>query len=302
MTRRYSRILVTGGAGFIGSHIVDRLLTDGFEVTALDNLCTGQMENVALHQDREDFHFVKGDIRDLNLVKSIVHDIEAVFHEAALTSMTDSLENPLLTNEVNVTGTLNLLDACLDSNVKRFIFASSAAVYGKKGTLPHHKGLTPQPISSYRVSKLAAENYVKVFHEAYGLETVCLRYFNVYGPRQTYGQYSGAITIFINRLLCNQPPIIYGDGMQTRDFINIQDVAGAMHAALCLAHDYRARLVLDILDHVWREVWNDKERRWVHVDPSEKRIDDPKMYERDWKKNLKEIYAFEYGSIENVTQ
>ena len=232
MQRRYSRILVTGGAGFIGSHIVDRLLTDDFEVTVIDNLSTGLLENVAHHQDRKDFHFVRGDIRNPNLVKKTMRDVDAVFHEAALTNVTDSVNNPLLTNEVNVTGTLNLLKASIDSDVKRFIYASSAAVYGKTRTLPHPEDLTPQPISPYGVSKLAAENYVKVFYEVYGLETVCLRYFNVYGPRQTYGPYSGVITIFINQFLGNQPPIIYGDGEQTRDFVNIQDIVDASMLAL----------------------------------------------------------------------
>jgi nucleoside-diphosphate-sugar epimerase len=224
MLHQQSRILVTGGAGFIGSHIVDKLLSDGFEVTAIDNLSTGRLENLADHQGKKDFHFIKGDIRSLDLVKSKLQDVDAVFHEAALVGATCSIENPVVTNEVNVTGTLNLLKACVDSNVKRFIYASSAAVYGKTETLPHHEDLTPQPISPYGVSKLSAENYVKVYYEVYGLQTVCLRYFNVYGPRQTHGPYSGVITIFINRLLGNQPPIIYGDGKQTRDFINIQDV------------------------------------------------------------------------------
>jgi len=227
MLRRYSSVLVTGGAGFMGSHIVDRLLSEGFEVTVIDNLSTGQLENVAHHQGKKDFHFIKGDIRNFDLVKNTLQDIDAVFHQAALVGMTCSVENPVLANEVNVTGTLNLLKACVDSDVKRFIYASSAAVYGKTKALPHHENLTPQPISPYGASKLAAENYVRVFSDVYGLETVCLRYFNVYGPRQTIGPYSGVITIFINQLLINQPPIIYGDGDQTRDFIDAQDVVDA---------------------------------------------------------------------------
>ena len=227
MLRRYSSVLVTGGAGFIGSHIVDRLLSDGFEVTVIDNLSTGQLENVAHYQSRKDFHFIKGDIRNFDLVKNTLRNVDAVFHEAALVGMAYSVEDPILVNEVNVTGTLNLLKASVDSDVKRFVYASSAAVYGKTETLPHHENLTPQPISPYGASKLAAENYARAFSDVYGLETVCLRYFNVYGPRQTYGPYSGVITIFINRLLGNQPPIIYGDGEQTRDFIDVQDIVNA---------------------------------------------------------------------------
>jgi len=232
VSRKHSRILVTGGAGFIGSHLVDHLLTNGFEVTVLDNVSTGRMENLSHLQKRKDFHFIKADIRDSDSVRKAVKDVDVVFHEAALVSVTRSVENPVLTNDVNVTGTLNLLKACLDAGVKRFVHASSSSVYGETKTLPKHENLVPQPISPYAVSKLAAENYVKVFHQVYGLETVCLRYFNVYGPRQAYGPYSGVITIFINRLMKNQPPIIYGDGEQIRDFTNVQDVVEANMLAM----------------------------------------------------------------------
>lgn len=232
MARSYSKILVTGGAGFIGSHLVDRLLSDSFKVMVIDNLCTGRLENIAHHQNREDFHFIQGDVRNFKLVKRVMKDVDVVFHEAALVSVTRSVENPVLTNEVNVTGTLTLLKACLDSNVRRFIHASSSSVYGETETLPKHEALTPQPISPYAVSKLASESYVNVFHKVYGLETMCLRCFNVYGARQTYGPYSGVITIFMNRLLSDQPPIIYGDGEQTRDFTNVQDVVDANMLAL----------------------------------------------------------------------
>lgn len=232
MPKSYSKIFVTGGAGFIGSHIVDRLLKEGFEVTVIDDLSTGRRENIAHHQNRKDFHFVKGGIRNTALVKKVVEDVDAVFHEAALVSVPSSIENPLLTNEINVSGTLNLLKACIDADVKRFIYASSTAIYGDTGTLPIHEKLMPQPISPYAVSKLAAENYVKIYHKVYGLNTVCLRYFNVYGSRQTYSPYSGVITIFINNLLENEPPIIYGDGKQTRDFVHVQDVVEANVLAL----------------------------------------------------------------------
>jgi len=231
VSRNYSRILVTGGAGFIGSHLADRLLNDRFDVTVLDNISTGRVENLVHHGDKN-FQFVKGDVRDFELVKKAVTDVDVVFHEAALVSVTRSVENPVLTNDVNVTGTLNVLKACLDAGVKRFIHASSSSVYGEIETLPRREDLASQPISPYAVSKLAAENYVKVFHEVYGLETVCLRYFNVYGPRQAYGPYSGVITIFINRLMNKQPPIIYGNGEQIRDFTNVQDVVEANMLAM----------------------------------------------------------------------
>ena len=228
----FSEILVTGGAGFIGSHIVDRLLDEGFKVRVLDNLSTGDKKNLAQHQNKKSFQFIEGDIRNFDLVKKTVKGVDAVIHEAALVSVTRSVENPLLSNEINVTGTVNLLKACVDAHIKRFIYASSCAVYGDTETLPNHENLAPKPLSPYAVDKLAAENYAKVFHDVYGLETVSLRYFNVYGPRQKHGPYSGVISIFINRLLENKPPIICGDGEQTRDFINVKDVVEANMLAL----------------------------------------------------------------------
>ena len=228
----FSEILVTGGAGFIGSHIVDRLLDEGFKVKVVDNLSTGEMKNLAQHEGKQSFHFIEGDIRNFDLVKKEVKGVDAVFHEAALVSVPRSVENPLLSNDVNVTGTVNLLKACVDAHVKRFVFASSCSVYGDNETLPTHENLMPMPLSPYAVSKLAAENYVKIFHDVYGIETAILRYFNVYGPRQKYGPYSGVISIFINRLLENKPPIIYGDGEQTRDFVYIEDVVEANMLAL----------------------------------------------------------------------
>ena len=153
MTLGISRVLVTGGAGFIGSQIVDKLLGSGFEVTVLDNLSAGKLENIASHQSRNDFHFIKGDVGNFDLVKNVLKDIDAVFHEAALVSVTGSVENPTSTNEVNVTGTLVVLKACVDSDVRRFIYASSSSVYGDTETLPKHERLTPQPISPYAVAR-----------------------------------------------------------------------------------------------------------------------------------------------------
>ncbi len=228
----FSEILVTGGAGFIGSHIVDRLLDEELKVRVLDNLSTGEKKNLAQHKNKKSFQFIEGDIRNFDLVKKAVEGVDAVIHEAALVSVTRSIENPLLSNEINVTGTVNLLKACTDAHVKRFVLASSCAVYGDTKTLPNHENLAPKPLAPYAADKLAAENYAKIFHEVYGLETVSLRYFNVYGPRQKYGPYSGVISIFINRLLKNEPPIICGDGKQTRDFINIKDVVKANMLAL----------------------------------------------------------------------
>ena len=227
MPRKYSKVLVTGGAGFIGSHIVDKLIDSDYKVTVIDDLSTGRLENIKRNTARKDFRFIKGNIRDHDLVKRSVKDVDIVFHQAALVNVFRSVENPFLTNDVNVTGTLNLLKASADSGVKRFVYASSSSVYGETNNLPKHEGLVPLPISPYAVSKMAAEKYCLAFHKVYGLETVCLRYFNVYGPRQIYGPYSGVISIFINRLLNNEPPIIYGDGKQTRDFTHVQDAVQA---------------------------------------------------------------------------
>jgi len=231
--RRCSKVLVTGGAGFIGSHLVDRLLAEEFEVTILDDFSTGQMRNIVHCRNFSKFHIVRGDVRDMRLVKEVVADVDAVFHEAALVNVPLSIENPLLFNDVNLGGTLNLLKACSDSDVKRFIFASSAAVYGDSKPARKRENTLCTPISPYAVSKLAAEKYAEIFNKLYGLETVSLRYFNVYGPRQLSGSsYSGVITAFTSRLLSGQPPVIYGDGKQTRDFVHVDDVVSANMLAL----------------------------------------------------------------------
>lgn len=231
--RGFSKVLVTGGAGFIGSHLVDRLLTEGYEVMVLDDFSAGRMENISSHRGEREFHLVRGDVRDVGLVEKVVDDVDGVFHLAALVDVALSVENPVLFDEVNVVGTLNLLRACVDSAVARFVFASSAAVYGDSKPARKMEDMHPEPISPYGVSKLAAENYVQVFNELYGLETMCLRCFNVYGPRQGLASsYSGVITAFISRLLKGEPPVIHGDGKQTRDFVHVDDVVSANILAL----------------------------------------------------------------------
>ncbi|MGD0977575.1 MAG: SDR family NAD(P)-dependent oxidoreductase [Candidatus Bathyarchaeia archaeon] len=229
----YSRVLVTGGAGFIGSHIVDRLLAEGFAVTVLDNFSSGKMENISNCVKANSFNLVRGDIRDVALVKKVVKDVDVVFHEAALVDVALSVKNPLLFNDVNVVGTLNLLKASVDSDVERFIFPSSAAVYGDSSPSKKKESMLPTPISPYGASKLAAENYLHVFNNLYGLQTVSLRCFNVYGSRQSStSSYTGVITAFTNRLSKRKPPIIHGDGKQSRDFVNVDDVVSANMLAL----------------------------------------------------------------------
>jgi len=223
---------VTGGAGFIGSHIVDRLVEEGFEVRVLDDLSTGSLKNIHKHLGKRGFHFLKGDIRGPTVLGNALKGVEVVFHEAALTSVPDSVVDPLPTNEVNATGTLRLLKAGAELGVRRLIYASSSSVYGEQTRQPIKEDSVPRPMSPYAVSKLAAENYCSTFSRLGQLETVCLRYFNVYGPRQGRGPYGGVIRIFEDRLRGNKPPIIYGDGKQTRDFVSVLDVVQANMLAM----------------------------------------------------------------------
>lgn len=213
-------IVVTGGAGFIGSHIAEEL-RDENEVIVIDNLYAGKIENVP-----PNVKFLQADIRDYQSIAELISHADYVFHEAALVSVVESVEKPMLTEEINVLGTLNILKALSEGHGK-LIFASSAAVYGDKPNLPLKESEKPEPLSPYGVTKIAGEYYCKVFYELYGVPTVSLRYFNVFGERQGYNQYAGVISIFINRALKGEPLIIYGDGKQTRDFIYVKDVVKA---------------------------------------------------------------------------
>ena len=213
-------IVVTGGAGFIGSHIAEELSHEN-EVIVIDNLYAGKIENVP-----PNVKFLQGDIRDYQSIAEVVSHADYVFHEAGLVSVVESVEKPILTEEINVLGTLNILKALSEGHGK-FIFASSAAVYGDNQNLPLKESEKPKPLSPYGITKVSAEYYCKVFYELYGVPTVSLRYFNVFGERQGYNQYAGVISIFINRALKGEPLIIYGDGKQTRDFIYVKDVVKA---------------------------------------------------------------------------
>ena len=232
MTHKLSRILVAGGAGFIGSHLVDKLVSDGTDVTVLDNLCSGKTENLAVHLQRRSIKFVKGDICNFRLVRSLMGDVDAVVNLAAVVSVAKSVEDPLLVHKVNATGALTLLKGCLDGGVKTFVQASSAAVYGEAEKLPVSEDAVLDPLSPYAVAKITAEDYARVFSRIYGLEAVSLRFFNVYGPRQAYNPYSGVITVFIKHLLINRAPTVFGDGEQTRDFVSVHDVASCCLLAL----------------------------------------------------------------------
>jgi len=223
--------LVTGGAGFIGSHVVGELLARGKAVRVIDNFSTGRRENLSPYGDAVEL--VEGDLRSYERAHTAVAGVDSVIHLAALPSVPRSVQDPLTTNAVNITGTLNILLAARDARVRRVITASSSSVYGAAADSPKHEGLVPAPISPYGVSKLAAEQYTTAFHSVYGLETVALRYFNVFGPRQDpSSQYSGVVPLFIKHALEGRQPVIYGDGLQTRDFTYVANVVQATLSAL----------------------------------------------------------------------
>ena len=218
--------LVTGGAGFIGSSIIAALLKRGDAVRVLDNFSTGKRDNV--ERFRDDVDLIEGDIRSYHLVHQAARGVDVVIHQAALPSVPRSIMDPITTHEVNTNGTLNVLSAARDLGVQRVVFASSSSIYGNSDVLVKHEALDPRPLSPYAVSKLTGEKYMQVFHLLYGLETVSLRYFNVFGPRQDpNSQYSAVIPRFITAILAGRTPVIYGDGEQTRDFTYVDNVVNA---------------------------------------------------------------------------
>jgi nucleoside-diphosphate-sugar epimerase len=229
---KFRKVLVTGGAGFIGSHVVDRLVNDAYSVRIIDNLSTGKLMNINPHFGKGAVDFVRGDIRDSELVRKCVHDVDAVVHLAAITSVPFSVKQPQLTYETNVNGTLNLLNSCAEEKVEKFIFISSCSVYGEPKYLPVDELHSTNPISPYAESKLVGERYCLDFNKKCVLKSVVLRLFNVYGPRQGINDYSGVITKFIANTKQKTPLIIYGDGSQSRDFVNVHDVSQAVLQAL----------------------------------------------------------------------
>jgi UDP-glucose 4-epimerase len=236
------KVLITGAAGFIGSWLARELVHRGSEVIGLDNLSTGQLNN--LDDVLPAMRFVEGDLRDTRLVAELCRDVDVVFHQGALASVTKSVDDPLLSHQSNVDGTLSLLLAARQEGVRRVVYAASSSAYGDSEILPKHEGMPTAPISPYAVQKLAGEHYMQSFATVYGMETVCLRYFNVFGPFQSADSpYSGVLARFITAMLAGQAVTIYGNGTQSRDFTYIENVVQAnLLAATAPANVVRGRV------------------------------------------------------------
>jgi UDP-glucose 4-epimerase len=225
------RILVTGGAGFIGSHLAQALVAQGHRVRVLDNFYSGRLEN--LREVRRDLELLRGDCADPATVRRAVRGIEVVYHQAAVPSVARSILDPVLSHRANATATVSLLSACRDAGVRRVIYAGSSSVYGDRAGRAKREDMAPRPLSPYAVSKLAGELFLGVFARLHGMETLTLRYFNVFGPRQDPGSpYSGVISLFVTSLLRGRTPVIYGDGLQSRDFTYVANVVDANLRAL----------------------------------------------------------------------
>jgi nucleoside-diphosphate-sugar epimerase len=226
--------LVTGGAGFIGSHLTEELVRRGHRVRVADNLVTGKRRNL---EHIRGVDFLEGDLADLAFAKTAIDGMEFVLHQAAMASVPRSVKDPITSNRANIDAALNVLVASRDAGVKRVVYAGSSSVYGDTATLPKHEGMTPNPLSPYALQKLVGEEYCRMFTRLYGLETVTIRYFNVFGPRQDPGSpYSGVISLFAAALLERRRPTIYGDGEQTRDFTYVANVVDGVLKA-CEARD-----------------------------------------------------------------
>lgn len=223
-----SRVVVTGGAGFIGSNLAEELVARGDDVVIIDNLATGRLRNIQGMLASGMVEFVEGSVTDLSLLQRLFRGIRYVYHQAALGSVPRSIDNPLASHDSNVTGTLNVLIASRDNEVEKVVFASSSSVYGDSPHLPRVESLELMPMSPYAVTKLAGEHYCRIFQQIYNLPSACLRYFNVFGPRQNpFSQYAAVIPNFIRKIKEGGAPVIYGDGEQTRDFTFVQDAVRA---------------------------------------------------------------------------
>lgn len=219
-----ARYLVTGGCGFIGSHICEVLISAGHSVRVLDNLSSGRLEN--LRNIIDDLDFIEGDVLDSQILGRAMKGVEYVLHQAAIASVQVSIEQPIFEQKINSFGTLSVLETARKAGVRRVVFAASASAYGDGPETPKSETMLPKPVSPYAISKVSGEYYCRYYSIQHGIESVCLRYFNVYGPRQDpESPYSGVISIFIREMLKGNPPVIFGDGMQTRDYVFVKDIA-----------------------------------------------------------------------------
>ena len=263
-----ARVLITGGAGFIGSHLATAFVEQGAQVRVLDNLSSGTLDNLAAIRDRVDF--LHADILDVDAVATASRDVDYVFHEAAIPSVPKSVADPIGTDGPNLRGTLNLLEAARQSGVKRFVFAASSAAYGNDPVLPKTEQMLPSPISPYAVQKVASELYLQSYARVFGLQTVALRYFNVFGPRQDpSSQYSGVLARFISMMAAGETPTIYGDGETSRDFVYVENVVQAnMRAAKAP-------------DHVSGQIYNVATGRSITLTQAYQAIKDATHYQGD---------------------
>jgi len=300
------KFLVTGGAGFIGSNITKKLLEDGYAVRVLDNFSSGKRENIEKYKENDNFELIEGDIRSYHIVRAAVKDIDYVLHQAALPSVQRSVNDPITTNDVNILGTLNILEASRELGVKRVVYASSSSIYGSNPDLPKVETMPPAPISPYALSKYTAERYCQIYSQIYGLETVALRYFNVFGPNQNpNSQYSAVIPIFIKAILEDRQPTIFGDGKQSRDFTFVYNNVMANIRA-CFAENVSGEVfniacgesysLLDLIDEINRILGKNIEPLFA-----EKRVGDVKQSLAGTEKAKTYLgYEIEYSFIEGL--
>ena len=287
MTLSGKKLLITGGAGFIGSNLIERFITQNNTIVCLDNLATGKLNNIRPFFDRSDFTFIEGDIRDYDTCRKAVEGVDIVLHQAAMGSVPRSIADPVTTNDVNIGGFVNMLTATKEAGVKRFVYAASSSTYGDHPALPKKEDQIGRPLSPYAVTKYVNELYANVFSDLYGIETIGLRYFNVFGRRQDpNGAYGAAIPKFIKLLITYQPPYIYGDGLQSRDFTYIDNVIQANELAATAVQMRALNTVYNIaygeattvieLIETLKEYLSEFDPRIASVDPvkGEKRVGD----------------------------
>ncbi len=270
-----STIIVTGASGFIGSHLVDQLLAKGYDVIGIDNMRTGKKENLSNVRNNDRFRLLIADIRDDDLAIQISDDVDAIYHLAAISSVSTSIDDPLLVHDVNTSGTVKILELARALNAKRVVFSSSAAVYGDPEEMPIRENSTLKPLSPYAASKIAAEMYIRSYSSSYDIDSTILRYFNVYGPRQAYSEYSGVVSIFTNRALASEPINIEGEGEQTRSFVHVSDVAratilaGELNTAIGATINISGKNLISILHlaNLMKENVQDCNSEIVHVAP-----------------------------------